>query len=130
MQQETIWQDIRKQIGYSSGVFQSEAFNISIKGEENEAIKLPTLVSPKKEKPAYSCKTENTSLIENPATSHPQQLIGVDMPRRNLLRVALNADVSDVSWCTLLSGNLQKNLEMFLNLEEFDINQRETILKK
>ena len=123
-------QDIRKQIGYSSGVFQSEASNISIKGEENEAIKLPILVSPKKEKPAYNCKTDNTPLIENPATSHPQQLIGVDMPRRNLLRVALNADVSDISWCTLLSGNLQKNLEMFLNLEEFDINQREIILKK
>jgi hypothetical protein len=61
---------------------------------------------------------------------HPNQILGADVPRHNLLRVALNASVSDFSWCALLCGHQEKNLEMFANLQDFDINEREIILEK
>ena len=54
---------------------------------------------------------------------HPNQILGADVPRQNLLRVALNASVSDFSWCALLCGHQEKNLEMFANLQDFDINE-------
>ena len=64
----------------------------------------------------------------NKTFSH--KIIGDDVPRYNLLKAALHANVNDISWCTLACGNHDKNLEMLANLEQFDINDRETILEK
>ena len=62
--------------------------------------------------------------------AHSHQLIGENSPRYNLLRVALNAPVSDFSWCALICGHYEKSLEMLANLEDFDIDEREIILEK
>ena len=62
--------------------------------------------------------------------SYPHQIIGAEVPRKNLLRVALNSSVSDFSWCALVCGHQEKSLEMLANLEDFDINEREIILEK
>ena len=61
---------------------------------------------------------------------HKHQILGVNVPRRNLLRAALNAKVSDFSWCALVCGHQENNLEMMANLADFDIDERETILSK
>ena len=62
--------------------------------------------------------------------AYPNQVIGADVPRYNLLRVALNANISDFSWCALVCGYHEKSLEMLANLEDFDIDEREIILEK
>ena len=73
---------------------------------------------------------DSKNLTSKNKKSFSHQIIGMDIPRQNLLKVALHAKVNDISWCTLACGNYDKNLEMLANLDEFDIDERETILEK
>ena len=73
---------------------------------------------------------DTKNLINKNNKAYPHQVIGADIPRHNLLRSALHTNVNDISWCALVCGNQDKNLEMLANLEEFDIDEREIILEK
>ena len=74
--------------------------------------------------------TQQVKEAVSKGSAYPHQIIGPDVPRKNLLRVALKSSVNDFSWCALICGHQEKNLEMLANLEDFDINEREIILEK
>ena len=102
--------------------------NASSQNENNEPCNSTSTETPTKLVTDNFDDTKN--LINNRTKNYPHQVIGANIPRHNLLRAALYANVNDINWCALVCGHQDKNLEMLANLEEFDIDEREVILEK